>query len=58
MPVEPVLVLGFQWNIVLQYIMCARDGELFQRRVSILRHLESQNIWRAKTKNREYWAIY
>ena len=33
-----------------------RDSEPFQSRVPIFRHLESQNIWRAKTK-KENWAI-
>ena len=27
-----------------------RGGEPFQRRVPIFRHLNAQNIWRAKTK--------
>ena len=41
----------------MQNNIYCRDGEPFQRRVPIFRHLESQNIWRAKTKNKEYRAI-
>ena len=33
-----------------------RDGEPFWRRVPKFRSLESRNIWRAKTKNIEFWA--
>ena len=39
-------------------LLCySRDGEPFQRRVPILRPLESHNVWHAKTKSEEYWAI-
>ena len=47
---------NFSDIIMMAYI---RDGEPSQRRVPIFRHLQSENIWRAKTKNKEseYWAI-
>ena len=35
----------------------SRVGEHFQRRVPKFRPSESLNIWRAKKKHIEYWAI-
>ena len=35
---------------VILYNVYGRGGEPFQRRVPIFRHLNAQNIWRAKTK--------
>ena len=36
----------------------SRDGEPFQRRVPIFRHLVSQNIWRAKTTKIKSIGLY
>ena len=34
-----------------------RVGKHFQRQMPIFKLFESQNIWRAKTKNKKLWVI-